>query len=319
MTDRILMPRGLAGLALTALVAAVAACSATPAGSPLSSSAAGSSGPDGSSGPGESPVTSPAPSPTGVAALILRVTSEGGFIGPAAGLTAVPEVSVYADGRILSPGATDAIYPPPLLPAVAVRTVGSAGASAIIAAIRAAGLDHPSSAGPGIPGDFGTTIFAVNLGGAVVTTRIALGGGGPGRPGGGASQNPDAAAASDLLARLDDPNESWGTAGTPAMTLYSPTAYRVFVAPGAPASDGTMSPQPALDWPLVGPLATFGVPAVPDRDIAGLRQGAVLGADAAILGPVLAGASSQTPFISAGMLYTLYVRPLLPDEVPAPG
>jgi hypothetical protein len=102
-------------------------------------------------------------------------------------------------------------------------------------------------------------------------------------------------------------------------TVLPPTAYRVYVAPGAPVSDGTMSSQPTAAWPLATPLATFGVPAVPDRGIAGLRQGAVFGADAATLGPVLVAASSQTAFSSGGMLYTLYVRPLLPDEVPTQG
>jgi hypothetical protein len=251
------------------------------------------------------------------AQLILRVTREGGFIGPAANLNAIPDVSVYADGRIMTPGAVDAIYPGPLLPVVAVRDVGAAGADAIVSAIRAAGLDHASSATPGVPGDTGTTIFAVNVDGAVVTSRIVLGSGLPGHPGMG-SPDPAAAAAADLLARLQDPDETWG-ADSVTTTVLAPTAYRVYVAPGGPASDGTLSPEPAVSWPLATPLDQFGTPANPDRGITGLREGAVFGADAATLGPVLAAANSQTPFISAGRLYTLYVRPLLPDEVPVQG
>ena len=50
-----------------------------------------------------------------------------------------------------------------------------------------------------------------------------------------------------------------------------------------------------------------------------IRQGAVFGADAATLGPVLATANVLTGFSFGGNLYTLFVRPLLPDEVPAPG
>jgi hypothetical protein len=295
-------------LVLPLLVACTSAASPGASGSPGASAGVASPGASGGASPGSSPTA---------AQLLLRVTSEGGFIGPAANLNAVPQVSVYADGRIMTPGAVEAIYPAPLLPAVAVRDVGPAGALAIVAAIRAAGLDKPSTADPGVPGDFGTTIFTVTVDGTPVVSRLVLGGGLPGRPGVG-SPDPAAAAAADLLARLQDPSQTWGAASAP-MSVLTPTAYRVYVAPGAPASDGSLSPEPAIAWPLATPLDQFGTAATPDRGIAGLRQGAVFGADAATLGPVLAAANSQTPFISAGNLYTLYVRPLLPDEVPAQG
>jgi len=187
-----------------------------------------------------------------------------------------------------------------------------------VAAIRAAGLDKPSTAGPGIPGDTGTTVIVVTLDGATTTTRMALGGGapGPGGPGipGAGSPDPAQAAAISLLARLEDPAETWGAAAVHDSMLV-PQGYLVFV---APVPDGALSlPHTPIAWPLATPLATFGSPAVPDRGIAGLRQGAVLGADVAILGPVLARATADTAFSSGDGIYTLYVRPLLPDEVPA--
>jgi hypothetical protein len=122
-------------------------------------------------------------------------------------------------------------------------------------------------------------------------------------------------AARDLLARLNDPSDTWGAASAQAV-VYVPTAYRIYVAPGAPVSDGTLT-EPTVNWPLSTPLDQFGVPAIPDRGIPGLRQGAVFGADALNLGPLLAKATVLTPFASGGKLYTLYVRPLLPDEVAA--
>jgi hypothetical protein len=267
--------------------------------------------------PSTAAIASPMASPV-AATLLLRITSEGGFIGPAANLAAIPEVSVYADGRIMTPGPIDAVFPGPLLPPVQVKDVGEAGAAAIVAAIRGAGLDKPVPATGGGNPDTGTQVFVVNLDGATVTTRMGLGGGpgGPGGPGLGASPDPRAAAAADLLARLNDQAETWGS--TVSISVLNPTAYRVYVAPGAPQGDGTTS-EPSVAWPLATPLAVFGVPAVPDRGIAGLRQGAVLGADAATLGPVLAAATAITPFSSGGKMYTLYVRPLLPDEVPSPG
>jgi hypothetical protein len=67
-------------------------------------------------------------------------------------------------------------------------------------------------------------------------------------------------------------------------------------------------------WPLATALDAFGTPAVPDRGLSGLRTGIVSGADAATLAPFLARASVVTPITSGQQAYTLYVRPLLPDE-----
>ena len=44
----------------------------------------------------------------------------------------MPTVSVYADGRILTPGAVDAIYPGPRLPPVSIKDVGPAGAAVLM-------------------------------------------------------------------------------------------------------------------------------------------------------------------------------------------
>jgi hypothetical protein len=218
---------------------------------------------------------------------------------------------VYSDGRILTPaGAAGAETP--LLPIVDVRDVGADGATAIVAAIRQAGLDTQSDSTAGVPGDNGTDVFDVTLDGTTIENRISGNGPGVGRPGGlGGSADPGQAAALDLLNRLLDPSETWG-AGSAAATPYQPTGYRVFAAPGAPQGDPSRTP---VAWPLATPLASFGVPAVPDRGVAGLRQGAVVGADAATLAPVLGAATIDTGFTSGGQTWTLYVRPLLPDEL----
>ncbi|HET9614584.1 MAG TPA: hypothetical protein VFP22_07215, partial [Candidatus Limnocylindrales bacterium] len=279
---------------------------------------------------------------------------------------ALPLVEVWSDGRILTAAPVDAIYPGPLVNPVAVRDVGAAGAAQIVAAIRAAGLDRPSTAGPGIPGDAGSDTFVVTLDGQTTTTRLSgngPGGGRPGFPGGGSggsgpsggtdsgggtgagagsgapdagsgaadagSGAPDAGGASlvpaaggsadpgsaafALLGRLTDPSETWGSAAVQP-SIYQPLGYRIFAAPGAPTGDATTAQSPVA-WPLSTPLDAFGTPAVPDRGVAGLRQGAVVGADAATVGPVFAKATQSTPFTSAGKPWTLYVRELLPDEL----
>ncbi|HEX2756038.1 MAG TPA: hypothetical protein VHM48_11270 [Candidatus Limnocylindrales bacterium] len=303
--------------ALAASVVIVVGCGSSPAASSASpASTPGSSAPASAprSGP---PSASPSASPSAATAtVLLKVTSEGGFINPSANLNALPIVEVLSDGRILTVGPVDAIAPAPLLPTVQVRATGAAGAAAILAAIRQAGLDQRSTAGPGIPGDSGTDIFSVTVDGETTETRLAgagLGVGGPGGPGLGGSADPGKAAAFDLLNKLLDPAETWG-GGAIQPSSYAPTGYRVFVIPGAPSVDPA-TPQTPVAWPLSTALDAFGTAAAPDRGIAGLRQGAVLGPDAVTLGPILARATVETAFTSGGKSFTLAVRPLLPDEL----
>jgi hypothetical protein len=241
----------------------------------------------------------------------LKVTSEGGFINPAATLAVLPAVTVYDDGRILTQAPVDAIAPGPLLPTLRVRDVGPEGARAILAAIRTVGLDKPAVGGPGIPGDAGTNVFTVVVDGATTTSRFA--GGGPAGPGvGGGVANPEQRAAIDLLTRLLDPAETWGAPAAPERP-YTPVGYRIFVGPAGAQPDPSAGSS-AVAWPLSTPLAAYGTQAVPDRGIAGLRQAVALGADADALTPILTKATTATTFTSAGKAYTLYVRPLLPDE-----
>ena len=298
--------------AVTAIAAVfmLAACggAVAPAGSSSAPAPSDTSAPP----PSDLPSASPVPA---LATLLIKVTTEGGFINPEATIAALPTVAVYTDGRIITPGPVDAIAPGPLVFPVVVRDVGPAGAAAILAAIRQAGLDKLSTASPGIPGDAGTNVFTVVIDGTTTTTRLAGGAPRPGAPGPGGpavgSSDPGRVAALDLLDRLTDPTQTWGAASAPE-TPFIPAGYRVFVSSGAPPSDQTSAP---VQWPLAIPLETFGTPAVPDRGVAGLRQGVVLGADAATLRPILEAARSSTPFVSGGKSYTLHVRALLPDEL----
>ena len=157
----------------------------------------------------------------------------------------------------------------------------------------------------------GTTVITAVIDGVTTTARFPGLGGVPGRPNAGGG-NLVAAAAKALLDRLNDPSDAWGGTAA-AQTVYKPAGYRIFVAPGGPASDPQASQSP-MTWPLATPRADLGTPAVPDRGIAGLRSGVVLGNDAKTLGPFLAKANALTPIVSAGKPYAIIVRPLLPDE-----
>ena len=247
--------------AVTVLAFVVAACGI----------AAASGSPAPSTPPSATPVASaPVPSPSATtAALLLKVTSEGGFINPTASLAALPTVAVYADGRIMTPGPVDAIYPGPLLSPVSVRDVGPAGAAAILAAIKQVGLDQPAASAPGIPGDLGTNVFTVVVDGATITSRFA--GAQPGRPGPAASGDEERVAALALLDRLLDPGETWGAPAAPD-SVYVPEGYRIFVAPGGPPADPQASQSPVA-WPLATPLAAFGIAGHPGSRDRGAAAG----------------------------------------------
>jgi hypothetical protein len=117
------------------------------------------------------------------------------------------------------------------------------------------------------------------------------------------------AAAFALLARLTDPAETWGAAAPPAAQPYVPDAYLVYLAP----ADAATTADPA--WPLSTSPETFGAPALPDRGVAGLRSGVVTGTDARTLAAVLATAQAGSVVRSGGSAWSVWVRPVFPDEV----
>ena len=309
-------PRRLAWcLAAVALV--VSACVGAPAGGSIVSPA-----PSPSSGPSSgSPAPSPSRGPAGTGGLIFRVAYVGGFIAPNASRTQLPLVSVYSDGRIITQGATPAIYPGPLLPTLVVRSVGSTGAAAILRAAVDAGLagadtTYPPAPPPDAPM---TVITVIHDSQRTVSTfgLLAPAGGQPvdsGLAGGGAVEQVRAASAA-LVTRLMS-NDNFGGPAGPDGT-YAPQGFRLFVTPGSPAPSDPQLARPPVAWPLATPLASFGRPDSLGGD--GARTGDVVGPDSATLGPILAAATQITPFSSGGKQWTIFVRPLFPDEVAALG
>lgn len=281
-----------------------AACGTTqPSASPLPSQTpthAPSSAPT-PPPPTVSPVVTPAPTETPApAALLLEVTQEGGFIAPSAHLSQLPQVVVDTAGNIYTPRVAESTVGS-LIPPVAVRNVGSAGAAQILAAMKAAGLDKEGSSG--VAGDAGVTVFTAEIDGQEVVTRVAQEGpAGPGHP--GASPQP----ALDLLNRLLDPEETWGATNVTAAP-YTPAAYKVYVAP-APAGS-----TPTVTWPLSPVLSEFGSPATPNFGVDGLRTGVVTGANASTLATNLGAVASGTFASSDGSPYQVWIRPLLPPEI----
>ena len=289
---------------LVAVALALSACAGAPLGSSI-----------------VSPAPSPSGSPAGSGGLILRVAYVGGFIAPGASRTQLPLVSVYSDGRIMTEGATPAIYPGPLMAMVVVRSVGSTGAAAILKAAVDAGLTGADATyPPAPPPDAPTTVITVFHDGqrTISTFGLLAPAGGQavdsGSAGGGVAEQIRAASAA-LIDRLMTNDRFGGTAGPDG--TYAPQGFRLFVTPGSPAPSDPKLARPPVAWPLAMPLATFGQPDA--QAGGGSRTGDVIGRDSATLGPILAAATQITPFTSGGKQWTIVARPLFPDEVAALG
>lgn len=331
---------------LTAVVAA--GCVAAPgssAGSGSSTAPGSTYVPGGSQSPGASPTTAPTPSTpppptapagsrspdqsasaapstatcgvatwsTGANDLVLRLTLAGGFVPPGVDQTSVPVVSVYGDGRVISPGPQIAIYPGPLLPSLQVQVLTAAGMRALLDAAARAGLLVPDITyeSRGIA-DAPTSFFTLIANGCTHhVNAYALS---ESDNTTGLDQQTIEARAMLLAFRnaLSDLPTLVGAANVADGGPFAPTSYRIVSREQPPATGASPSPAAALTWPLKTPLAIFGAQlgaGLPD-----VRCGIADGADATALTPLFHKANSETPWVSAGRTYSLRVRPLLPDE-----
>lgn len=236
----------------------------------------------------------------------LQIQTAGGFLPPGADITAVPQFTLTADGRVVTSGPQIAIYPGPSMPNMLQRTISDAGVAALEAEARAAGLFGPDAhyENPMVA-DAGTTYFVVDDNG----TRHQISAYALGDFDDSAAPEGDRAARkklADFLTKVQD-LEGWlpsGALGTEE--AYDFTAMRVVVQPATDDPNDDMTPS-RQDWPL-GSLASFGTESGP------IRCGVVSGGDLDTLLPKAREANQLTLWKSDGTTYTLSYRPQLPDE-----
>ncbi|MBM4408651.1 MAG: hypothetical protein FJ038_08675 [Chloroflexi bacterium] len=296
----------LTGLLLAAV--SLTACVAGPGASLPGSSP--------SAPPTGSPAKPPIQHPTGRDALVLRITIDGGFVPPHVILTTLPVLSIYGDGRVIVQGAVPAIYPGPVLAPLWVRTITEAGLQKVLAAAAEAGLlgaDRHYDDG-GLVADAPTTTFILNAGGGTHTiSAYALA---EAEMAGPNLSKEDAAARKALRAFLEAVTDLPKLAGESELTAehpYTPHAVRVFVSDEPPFVDENNPEQDPIAWPLKAPLAKFGSMQGEPGGFQ-VQCGVVEGADLDTLLPLIAKANTLTPWTSEGKSYSIYVRPLLPDE-----
>ncbi len=184
---------------------------------------------------------------------------------------------------------------------------------AILAACREAGLlqNGVDYGAPGVA-DVGTTTITINAEGTTFTSQIyALGF----EDGGNLTmeQQQARAAINELRGKLSDPATlagaelAWEPFDFQALAVYSRAVDPTV------STDSTDIQANHLPWPLAD-LATSGEQ-VPNSS--GLRKVIVTGDDLETLKPLLDEATQITVWKSGDTDYTLWFRPLLPDEAAA--
>jgi hypothetical protein len=255
--------------------------------------------------------------PTGANEVVLRVSTGGGFVMPEFLFSAVPQFTLYGDGRVLVPGAVPAIYPGPAIMPIQERRLNEEGIQAVLAAVAETGLfvtDARFDGAQAMVADAGDTTFELHADGTSVTISVyALGFLDPANLPPQISQAEVAAHGSlmDLstfLTTLDTQldatawaDETWET--------YQPQALRLSVRQSdADALDGT---ETFAEWPIEGEdPAAFG----DTGTLPGTRCGGVTGAAATTWLEALATANQSTRFTADDHRYAVTVRPVLPDE-----
>jgi hypothetical protein len=303
-------PRRLAPLALTSMFAAtLLACSSGAAQSPAPSTPPTSRpSPAPSDAPSGTPIAGGVEHKTGATDIVFRYDEGGGFMMAGYSASQAPHFTLYGDGTV--------IFRNPMLEGPApqgsvmtfnpMRTAKLSEAQIQELLVLALGEGGLAAARPNYENnmvtDVGTTTFTVDAGGIKKTVSIyALGFDDP--------SSPDAAART-AFKKLADRLADFDQGGSIATDVYTPDAYRATLidSPGIAAPD-------IRDWPWTNQtVADF----KPDADPNGLQfpHKTMTTDEVALLdvkdfeggfnGLALRGTDNK--------LYTLALRPLLPDD-----
>jgi hypothetical protein len=245
--------------------------------------------------------------PTSASAVVIRATTDGGFVAPGTILGRLPTFTLFGDGTVIVPGPVPQIFPGPAVSPLLRTHLSESRVQALLRRAKAAGLLAPGTIDYGDMGTIGvadaptTTLRMHAAGRTIVREAYALG-----ITRGGGRMPPAQAEARRRLASF--------IAGLPkglAGERYVPRTLAVYVSPYAgQAAPGTNT----IQWPLPIDLATAGRP--PSSGSA-YRCITVPGNQAPTLLAALRRANEQTRWVTAGSGppgFGLIVRPLLPDE-----
>ena len=227
-------------------------------------------------------------------ALVLQVVRAGGFLPAGAAFRAVPGVSVYDDGRVVTQGPQIEIFPPPALPSVQVGRLDADEVRRLVDAGRAV-VDAQEDYGQPPVADAPTTAVVVPDGdrrGVAAAAALEELSGAPDGAGLTAEQRSARERLRTYVRQVQD-----AASAAPAQA-YEPAGLAVLAEPyGEPGAD---VPSSELAWP--GPALTAGSCVV------------VPAAEAAEVQEAAAAASVETRWTAGGQVLRLAFRPLLPHE-----
>jgi hypothetical protein len=245
--------------------------------------------------PGPPITRDPAP-----ADLVLRIDPLPGF-GPAEWwYTHMPIISVYGDGRVITTGATPAIFPGPAMPSLLIQQIQTSDVRRLAERARAAGVGSNADLGQPAVADAGSMRFTLLTdAGLVHTTAYALGDFDD-DPNFTAAQRAARQALQDLVDELQRPLPG------PAPVPYAPAGVAAIAQPWQDPADPALPNPPPIAWPG---------PALPGQSLSeGLGCVLTTGATADAVIAAASRANTRTPWSYGAQRWTLTLRPLLPDE-----
>jgi hypothetical protein len=228
--------------------------------------------------------------------VVVQITVGGGFVTATTAFSTVPQLTVLADGTVLSPGFTTLEYPGPAIVPIQAGTVTADVVDDLVEQARALGLlDGPLTFGqPAITDAPTTTVTIVDGSQTYRHDAYALA---PAGTGDAVGVDGDAAANRAALAEFVAAAQAVATGDR----LWAPVAVVATVI--GPAVDEPLAPVP-VEWPLPTPPATGGE----------FPCTFVEGDDAATLLASLAGAKETTGWIVGGETWSIAFRPLVPGD-----
>jgi hypothetical protein len=255
---------------------------------------------------------SPSPEPTlpDGAQYRLRVTAVQA-LPPAATFSWGPSALITVDGRVLSAGAVEAIFPGPLLGPTIERRLTANGWARIVAAARAAGLLSGARdfTGGQMPPGSQVTRLEIAADGRIYdlsgdASRILMCITTPCDPQPGSPE-----AFGGFVSRLVDLG-SWLGGDIGPEQRHVPDAYAVLVGP--PPDDQGLA-RPPIDWPFEAGFVGFGKALA---DGSGGRCGRLTGEEATAVRGAFQAATQITKWRdrSDGSFHGLVVRALLPGD-----
>jgi hypothetical protein len=256
------------------------------------------------------PSATPAPDPDRV---VFRIDRDGGFVPPGMLLGRLPQIVVYADGRVVTQGPQIEIFPAPLLPSLQLRTLTPEAMERLVALAK--DLDLLADAHYDAIGiaDAATTVLTIDIGGRTYTvSAYALVEAGvddvAGFPGMDQATRTGRAALRTFVNTVTGlPDGDF----TGPWAVGEATSLRIFSVPVIELPDDMVPPGGPVAWPI-GVIDTAGEP-VGDGAL-GIRCQVVSGDDLDTLLPFLHEANAQSQFTAGGGSWSVVVRPLLPGE-----